>query len=616
MLRWPREGRLWLLLSALAVLLGMLAVLQYRWVGEIGRAERDRLRAALDSSARGLASDIERVAASAVMVLVVPSGDAVADPVATCSQSLAAWRQRSAHPGMVSRVTLIARAAPHGISVATGRTQDDTCQPTSVPTDLEPVVARLEELPGDRPPGPRGRRDFILSDPPALLLPLLARDGDTPRAARPGFGPVRLDGFLVVTLDTDYLHDELLPRMTESRFGPPETSTASVALVHTSDGSVLYTNDPDARLSDRSRGDLRLPLGARPGLLEGWERRGAPGGPDGPRPELRPGPPESFPVGEPRAEPPPPPDAPPRPRFDRRPGPMEPGWPGLELVVRPRAGSLDQAVTALRWRNLGISLGVLGLLGTAGVLLAAGAQKARSLARQQLEFVAGVTHELHTPLAAIRSAGQNLADGIVVDPEQVRRYGALLGKESARLGELVAQVLDFAGIESGGRPLALAAVAVGPLVDEVVRDLSLVLEREGLVARTQVEEGLPEVQADATALRRALGNLLTNTAKFAAEGGEVVVGARSSASRRGIEVFVEDRGPGIPRSDRERVFEPFVRGAAARSGQVAGSGLGLSFVRHVAEAHGGRARVDGRPGGGTVVVMEIPIGSSPAGGIR
>ena len=91
-----------------------------------------------------------------------------------------------------------------------------------------------------------------------------------------------------------------------------------------------------------------------------------------------------------------------------------------------------------------------------------GAQRARRLARQQMEFVAGVTHELNTPLAAIRSAGQNLADGIVTDPAQVRRYGGLIEKEGGRLTALVAQVLDFAGIESGSRayasePLSVAA---------------------------------------------------------------------------------------------------------------------------------------------------------------
>ena len=132
------------------------------------------------------------------------------------------------------------------------------------------------------------------------------------------------------------------------------------------------------------------------------------------------------------------------------------------------------------------------LLGATAVLLATGAQRARRLARQQMEFVAGVTHELNTPLAAIRSAGQNLADGIVTDPAQVRRYGGLIEKEGGRLTALVAQVLDFAGIESGSRAYASEPLAVAPLVDEVLRDHRLALEQAGMAVERDLAPDLPD----------------------------------------------------------------------------------------------------------------------------
>jgi signal transduction histidine kinase len=282
------------------------------------------------------------------------------------------------------------------------------------------------------------------------------------------------------------------------------------------------------------------------------------------------------------------------------------------LAVRHHGGSLAEAVEAVRRRNLAVGLGVLALLGTAATLLAVGGQRARHLAHQQLDFVAGVTHELHTPLAAIRSAGQNLADGVVADPRQVRRYGDLIQKESGRLNALVAQVLDFAGIESGARPYAAEGVAVGPLVRKVVGELGLVLEQAGLRVEVDVEEGLPEIRGDEAAMRRAFENLLTNAAKFGAEGGWVRVRVRAirRTPRRTIAVRVEDRGPGIPRSEHGRVFEPFYRGRNAHRTQAPGSGLGLSLVRHVAEAHGGHVRLEPRDEGGTAVVMELPIPDS------
>ena len=607
-MRWPREGRLWLLVAVLAVLLGILAALQYHWVGEIGRAERDRLQAALEDSARRLGGDIEREAKAVFMAFRVESRSSGSGLADACAERLAAWRERSDHPGIVSGLTLVARSGTGETSVATCEGGEPPGETTALPAELQPVLERLDAMGGERPRGrgPPGRWDFVVERPLALLVPIVEPDGDT--GARPRFGAMRAAGVLVVRLDADYLRDRLLPQLTEARFGPLSRSDYSVAIVRTADQAVLFSNDPKLRPADRRSTDVRLPLIGRPGM---WEegRRPGPGG----RPQWFGRPPESRATPDQEAafpEDAETPDLPgiPGERTSRGgPPPLGAGGLPLELVVRHRGGSIDETVAALRRRNLGVSLGVLALLGTAALLLATSAQKARHLARQQLEFVAGVTHELHTPLAAIHSAGQNLADGIVADPEQVRRYGSLLGKESARLGELVAQVLDFAGIESGARPFVLAPVALEPLVEEVVRDLALVVGQAGVAVEKRIEAGLPEIEADATALRRALGNLLTNAVKFAAPAGLAVVRAQRSPDGRRLRLAVEDAGPGIPRAERERVFEPFFRGESALRGQVPGSGLGLSFVRHVAEAHGGRARIEPRPGGGTVVVMDLPL---------
>jgi signal transduction histidine kinase len=276
------------------------------------------------------------------------------------------------------------------------------------------------------------------------------------------------------------------------------------------------------------------------------------------------------------------------------------------LLVQHRGGSLAEAVAAVRRRNLGVGLGVLALLGGAAVLLAVGGQRARRLAQQQLEFVAGVTHELHTPLAAMRSAGQNLADGVVSDPEKVRRYGELIQKEGTRLSALVAQVLDFAGIESGSSAYSAEPVPVRRLVDKVVGDMALVLEQAGVTVEVDVSESLPDVRGDVDALRRVLENLVTNASKFARQGAWVGIRASLGAGGRTVALRVEDRGPGIPKSERSRVFEPFYRGHDARQHQSPGSGLGLRLVRHVAEAHGGRVSVEDRDGGGAAVVVELP----------
>jgi signal transduction histidine kinase len=194
----------------------------------------------------------------------------------------------------------------------------------------------------------------------------------------------------------------------------------------------------------------------------------------------------------------------------------------------------------------------------------------------------------------------------VTDPAQVRRYGGLIEKEGGRLTALVAQVLDFAGIESGVRAYTSEPLSVATLVDDVLRDHRLALEQAGMTVERDVPPDLPEVLGDAAALHRALANLVANAVKFAAAGRWVAVRASARPDGRTVEVRVEDRGPGIPRDEREQVFDPFYRGPAAERNATPGSGLGLSLVRHVVRAHGGRAHVEGREGGGTTVVLELP----------
>jgi signal transduction histidine kinase len=167
-------------------------------------------------------------------------------------------------------------------------------------------------------------------------------------------------------------------------------------------------------------------------------------------------------------------------------------------------------------------------------------------------------------------------------------------------------VLDFAGIESGSRAYASEPLSVAGLVDDVLRDHRLVLEEAGMRVEREVAPDLPEVRGDAAALRRALANLVANAAKFAAAGGWVAVRASPRADGRAVVLRVEDHGPGIPRDERERVFEPFHRGKAAERNATPGSGLGLSLVRHVVRAHGGTVRAEGREGGGAVVTVELP----------
>jgi signal transduction histidine kinase len=600
-MRWPRRYGLWITLAFLAALLFLLGALQYRWIGEIGRADGERRQAQIERAARRFATGLERELAQAAIALRLERGPHH-DRAPALVGRLSRWAISEEMP-LVSRVSLLSCGPAGEVAITTCAGDGSGCQQGAWPPQLEALRGRLlaDAGPGDAAlPDAWIRPVELIESPLALLVPVLERLGGPPGAPRSL--PLRVQRLLVIELDAAYLTGRLLPQLAELNFGPPGESEFVVSVERRKDRSLLYTSDAEA-MDGRADGDLELPL---PGFrrfgpeqrFTSFQRLGA----DqrlraGQGPATAPGRPLPFGWVGSAVDP------------EAGPGASGEDSPWL-LVVRHRGGSLEQAVAAVRERNLAISLGVLVLLGAAAIVLAIGAQRARDLARQQIELVASVTHELNTPLAAIRSAGQNLAHGIVREPAQVQRYGSLIEQEGTRLTGLVAQVLDFAGIQSASRPYAAEPVSLARVVDDVLADLGLVLEQSGLAVSKDVPAELPELLADAAALRRVVANLLTNAVKFAACGGRVAIRAAQTQDRGHVVLRVEDAGPGIPPAERGRVFEPFYRGAAAQRNDLPGAGLGLALVRRIVSAHGGRVRIESAAGGGTAVVVELPVGSA------
>jgi signal transduction histidine kinase len=275
--------------------------------------------------------------------------------------------------------------------------------------------------------------------------------------------------------------------------------------------------------------------------------------------------------------------------------------PGWRLLVRYHAGSLDSIITAGVHRNLILTFGILAVLAGTVLALLVMLRGAERLRLQQLEFVAGVTHELNTPVAALTSAGQNLADGIITEPSQVSRYGTAIVKESRRLTEMIGQVLAYGGMESR-RELPHVPVDVANVIDEAVANCRWMADEQSVVIETNVDRALPLVDGDAASLTRAVQNLIANAIRHGAAGKWVAI--RAVAEERSVAISVEDRGPGIAARDLPHLFEPFYRGRGAD--RVRGSGLGLTIVKQIALAHGGKVLVDKRRDGGAIFTLRLP----------
>jgi signal transduction histidine kinase len=185
--------------------------------------------------------------------------------------------------------------------------------------------------------------------------------------------------------------------------------------------------------------------------------------------------------------------------------------------------------------------------------------------------------------------------------------------EARRLAEMVEQVLDFAGSYSGRRAYRFEALEAGALARECAEAVAPLVNEAGGLLEVEVTPGLPPVSADPQALRRAVVNLLQNAVKYGGDSPRIRLHVAPAAARRpGVEISVQDHGLGIPPEEQARLFEPFFRGEEARARQIRGSGLGLSLVKRIVVAHGGRVGVASAPGRGSTFTLSLPA----AGGLR
>lgn len=224
--------------------------------------------------------------------------------------------------------------------------------------------------------------------------------------------------------------------------------------------------------------------------------------------------------------------------------------------------------------------------------------------RQYVErYVHALTHELKGPLAAIRGSAE-LLEGPLPEADR-RRFAEAVGAQTQRMSEMVDKLLALAAVEHRRRIEQPAPVDVAALVGDALEDAARHARAGGVALRAELPPGLPSPMGDAFLLRQMLGNLLDNAIDFSRDGGEVLVAAGVADGRLRIDVV--DRGAGIPDYALARVFERFYSlprpGSQARS-----SGLGLAFVREVAQLHGGEVQLRNRDGGGVVASVQLPAG--------
>ena len=222
------------------------------------------------------------------------------------------------------------------------------------------------------------------------------------------------------------------------------------------------------------------------------------------------------------------------------------------------------------------------------------------------DFVANASHELKTPVAAVRALAETLLTALPDDPEAGRRFAERIGREAERLDLLTRDLLDLSRVERGA--LDVEPVDLVGLVKEVVGGYADRAEERRIKLSTEVEPGVA-LRGDRAQLGLLLSNLIDNALRYTPAKGAVCVRLNAAESRAVLQVH--DTGQGIPAGELSRVFERFYRVDKARARQTGGTGLGLAIVRHVAEAHGGTVRVESELGRGSTFTVALPVAGPP-----
>jgi signal transduction histidine kinase len=563
-MKWSKRSAM-----ELGAILGMvavvctLAVLQYRWTGEISRSEQQRLKGNLTTSVRGFEQefsyDIERLCEAFEI-----------DPeVAPASLGNLVVRQQSAWERVASRPALLARVdiwkleeghASFESFEASGRHLAEASLPARLDS-LHQYLERQAQLLNAR----------VIGDREALYYPW-SFQGPAPALVRPIFHVVnardmyvQLQGFLILEFNEEFLEQQYVPELVVRHFGEPGLTSFGVAVrTIKAPNRTIYTTSANSGVSN-SAPDAAVNL--FDSVAEEARRRGH--------------------------------------------APLQAaiGTEQWQLVVQDPAGSVDVGVAQWRRRNLAISFGLLAILAGTMVLLFSVARRAERLAKLQMEFVAGVSHELCTPLAVINSAAENIVDGVVEGAAQVQQYGAMIREQGRRLERLVDEVLLFAAGRFGRSGYDLRPTEVVPILEQSLAASEAMLRDAGFTFQKEISPQLPFVIADSEALSKCVENLVSNAMKYSGENRWVALRA-VCATRQGlpeVQISVEDRGIGISPADLLHVFEPFYRAQSVRDGQIRGVGLGLYLVKRMMEAMGGHVSVSSRPFKGSVFTLHLPV---------
>jgi len=285
---------------------------------------------------------------------------------------------------------------------------------------------------------------------------------------------------------------------------------------------------------------------------------------------------------------------------------LGPNFPGMKMVFAENQEALFSELWIVQpvFYLLALLL-ILGVTLFGAYLLWRDVRREVRMAEMRSQFVSSVSHELKTPLTAIRMFAETMRMGRSKDPKTHTEYLDTIVNESQRLTRLLNNVLDFSKIEQGKRIYHPEQASLYAIIQSAARAMEYPLSQQGFSLEVKTEEGLPDVFVDRDAIEQAVLNLLHNAVKYSGESRDIGLSLQKKENHAMIKVV--DHGIGIAPQEQQKIFDKFYRVPSPENERIVGTGLGLALVSHIVEAHLGRLEIESTLGKGSTFSIYLPL---------